>query len=320
MTELIPSRDDNDDLMMGVILTLIGPLLMAGGLTDPDMVRLAARQAIDKYRIGGQADLLAVSQLVGFGLSALDSLRLAAGDVQEGMKIRLRGNANGLNRSWHRTNAVLVQQRQDPDRDFGAAPDWAAIQSDADEAAGQAELMAALEETSSRVQAAKAQPRAGQDATARQPDAEAPPRPEPPEPADCAPVIEAPAGPAESERACGARTAGARTGGTPGGSVAAPARMAPPVDLLSRWTAATASHAAVHHPVHAAEEQERKRCWASAMTQVAHECSTNLAHLPPMERRLERIRIDALTAAARTLTGDEDRPAVPKATPKTRAG
>ena len=43
----------------------------------------------------------------------------------------------------------------------------------------------------------------------------------------------------------------------------------------------------------------RTQTWAAAMTDVAAECSRNLAKLPPAQRKAEVIRIGALSEAAR---------------------
>lgn len=48
-------------------------------------------------------------------------------------------------------------------------------------------------------------------------------------------------------------------------------------------------------------ENDRKRTWANAMTDVAAECSRTLAKLPPGQRRVETIRISALSDIARHL-------------------
>ncbi len=45
-------------------------------------------------------------------------------------------------------------------------------------------------------------------------------------------------------------------------------------------------------------EQSRERIWASAMTDIAAECSRNLAKLSARDRRTELIRIKALSATA----------------------
>jgi hypothetical protein len=87
--------------MMTFILATLIPILMAGGLTEPQ-AREAAQQAI-----GTPNNLLETAQSVAFALTALDSLRLSApAEVSLRMKLRLRGNANALNRSAQRTAAA----------------------------------------------------------------------------------------------------------------------------------------------------------------------------------------------------------------------
>ncbi|WP_158921449.1 hypothetical protein [Acidisphaera sp. S103] len=181
--------------LMTFIVALLTPLLLTGGITDIDLARQAARQAIDAYDTAGNDQLVTVAQIVGFALASLDSLRLsAAPDRSVSMTLKLRGNANALNRAAQHSSAALDSQR----RDTRDSADHQAI-------------LATLEQTPTRLQ------------------------PTEPKPA-------------------------AKSGDT------------------------------------------RVQSWAGAMTDVAAECSRNLARLPPSQRRAEIIRIGALNEAAGHLT------------------
>jgi hypothetical protein len=171
--------------LLQVVLSFLTPLMLAGGIADPDLARRAAQQAIAAHQTG---PLLTIAQTVAFALAALDSLRLSAPpDLSPTMKLRLRGNANALNRSASRTAASL----------------------------------AAANLTTS-------------------------------------PASSSPGAPATQQAPTGA-------------------------------TAAT--------------DREDKLTWANAMTDVAAECARNLANLTPKQRHAETIRIAALHATARRLTG-----------------
>ncbi len=113
-----------DSPLMEFLLGILASLLTAGGLTDPATVQAAAREAIDAYAPRNHAELLTVTQIVGLSLTALDNLRLSMGpDVTSAMKLRLRGNANALNRLSLRHAGSLEKSRSavPPDR-TGQAP------------------------------------------------------------------------------------------------------------------------------------------------------------------------------------------------------
>jgi hypothetical protein len=85
-------------LMMFILAAVSS--IMTATLGDPQLARLAAREAIDAYRVRNQHAPMTIGQIVAFAAAGLDSLRLSMpADVSLSMKLRLRGNANGLNRS-----------------------------------------------------------------------------------------------------------------------------------------------------------------------------------------------------------------------------
>jgi hypothetical protein len=110
--------NDQPNPLMEFILRLLAPLLMAGSVTDLERARQAAVQAIEIYTARGQSELITIGQIVGFAITALDDLRLSMGpDLSLSMKLKLRGNANALNRSSLHATATLNQPRP--------APTWA---------------------------------------------------------------------------------------------------------------------------------------------------------------------------------------------------
>jgi hypothetical protein len=97
--------------LLGFVLNLLTPFLIAGGLTDPALARQAAEQAITE---AGNHQLLTTTQIVAFALASLDNLRLSLPrDLSLSMKLKLRSNANALNRASQKATATLQTQRRD---------------------------------------------------------------------------------------------------------------------------------------------------------------------------------------------------------------
>ena len=93
-----------DGSLMPFLLAVLTPFLTAGGILDPDLARQAATEAIAAY---GDRQLLTTGQVVAFALAALENLRLSAPpDLSLSMKLKLRGNANALNRSSQKASAT----------------------------------------------------------------------------------------------------------------------------------------------------------------------------------------------------------------------
>jgi hypothetical protein len=54
------------DHLLEVLLGILTPILMTGGVTDPGLARLAAQEAIAAGRTDAQASLMTIAQTVGF--------------------------------------------------------------------------------------------------------------------------------------------------------------------------------------------------------------------------------------------------------------
>jgi hypothetical protein len=84
------------------------------GADDLATRHIAALHAIDDYRARNHADLIAVAQIIGYGLAALGSLSLSmADDLSLSMTLRLRGNANACTRSAEHNRRAIRQNRDD---------------------------------------------------------------------------------------------------------------------------------------------------------------------------------------------------------------
>ena len=106
--------DSADHPLLDYLLAVLSAV-MAPALNDPALARRAAQQAIEAYQPQTGHELLAAGQILAFALTALDALRLAAPtDVSPSMKLKLRGNANGLNRAARDNTRILDTIRETP--------------------------------------------------------------------------------------------------------------------------------------------------------------------------------------------------------------
>lgn len=93
-------------MMMELALNLLTPFFTAAGLTDPALARQTAKETIAAYNAPDR--LLTVAQIITFALAAIDNLRLSLPeDLSLSMKLKLRGNANALNRASQKAAAGL---------------------------------------------------------------------------------------------------------------------------------------------------------------------------------------------------------------------
>ncbi|WP_158926491.1 hypothetical protein [Acidisphaera sp. S103] len=91
--------------MMDLVLALLTPFFAAAGLPDP---RQAAQETIAAYRTTNPDQLLTAVRVVTFALATIDNLRLSlTDDVSLSMKLKLRSNANALNRTSQKAADTL---------------------------------------------------------------------------------------------------------------------------------------------------------------------------------------------------------------------
>lgn len=104
--------DPADNPLLDFLLAVLASV-MAPALDDLALARRAAQQAIQAYQPQGTYELIATGQILAFAMTALEALRLAAPqDLSPSMKLKLRGNANSLNRAARDTTRILDQIRQ----------------------------------------------------------------------------------------------------------------------------------------------------------------------------------------------------------------
>jgi hypothetical protein len=108
------------DLLMHLITSLLAPMFLGVAGGDINFARMAAIETVTDYRAQNQAGLIAVVQIIAFGLAALGSLSLSmADDISVNMALRLRSNANACNRSAEQNRRALdksnAKQPDDPE-------------------------------------------------------------------------------------------------------------------------------------------------------------------------------------------------------------
>ena len=97
------------DILLQFIVTLLAPMFLTASCGDIGFARLAATHTIEAYRARNPADLVAVAQILAFGLAALGSLSMSMADgISMSMTLRLRGNANACNRSAQQNRGALT--------------------------------------------------------------------------------------------------------------------------------------------------------------------------------------------------------------------
>jgi hypothetical protein len=116
MTNLPTQTTAPSDFLLNFVVMLIAPIFLGVTGGDVALARMAALETINDYRARNHADLIAVAQIVGFGLAALGSLSLSmADDISLSMTLRLRGNAVSCNCAAEQNRkARLRVQAQEP--------------------------------------------------------------------------------------------------------------------------------------------------------------------------------------------------------------
>jgi hypothetical protein len=310
------------DVLIHLIVTFLTPMFLAVAGGDPRIARMAATEALYAYGTKNLADLIAIAQIIALGLAVLDSLgRSMADAVPDRLVLRLRGNATGLNRAAEQCRRTL-RSAQPKD----ATPFWLAADFDPEaerrrEDAVIAEVARATQRLAEVTAASAAAPAATPEAAAPAPQPAARPAPaaEPATattttaPTVATPVIATPVVAAPATAAPAAEPTAAPAVAAP--AVAAPATEPAPRPAAQPMPATAAAPAgtptkpaAPAAAIQITDAEYRRRAWASAMTDVARECTAELPHLPPAERRVASMRAAALSSVAQHLLSGEPLP------------
>jgi hypothetical protein len=269
--------------LLTLIVAILAPMFLGITAGDIGLARAVALETMNAHRTENRADLLAVAQIIAYGLAALGSLSLSmADDISLSMALRLRNNASALTRSAEKHRAALVRDHCDgwtddqPAFPMTSATGMVGEKENFSEAA----VVAALEAT--RKLAAETQARMAAAEQLRVQSAPSTPPPAPIATTVTAPVTAPVAAPVAAPAAAPAAA-----------PVTAPisAPMTPPVS---------------------AEERRNQMAWANAMINVAGDYTASLPNLPPLQHKTVSLRVAALVTTANDLLAGAPMPALPR--------
>jgi hypothetical protein len=137
------------EIVLHLVITFLTPMFLTCADGNAEIARLAAGNAVNAYAARNPTDLLAIAQVIAFGLAILDSLnRSMADDLPIALVLRLRANAASLGRLAEQCRrtlpAAVTQPHPDPTTDPEA------------ERQHQAETRADLARTEQRIAAVQA--------------------------------------------------------------------------------------------------------------------------------------------------------------------
>ncbi|HET6306569.1 MAG TPA: hypothetical protein VFG12_05255 [Rhodopila sp.] len=102
------------NLLLNLLVTLLAPIFLGVAEGNIDLARLAALETINDYRARNRIDLIAVAQVIAYGLATLASLsRSMEDDLSDSMTLRFRRNATACTRAAE-LNRRAIQSNQDP--------------------------------------------------------------------------------------------------------------------------------------------------------------------------------------------------------------
>nr|WP_294525480.1 hypothetical protein [uncultured Rhodopila sp.] len=136
-------------LLANLIIALLAPMFLWSCKGDVLLARRAAAETLGAYCATDNLTLIRAAKIVAFDLATLSSLSLSMfDDTPTTLALRLRGNANSLDRAAERNRAGLEQDR----RDAAMVAEVAGL-SDAD-------VLAAVKQAQRQVRQAQAEPQA----------------------------------------------------------------------------------------------------------------------------------------------------------------
>jgi hypothetical protein len=142
-----PSPASPDTSLVNLILALLTPMFLWSSAGDIRLARAAAAETLNAYRIANRLSLWTVAKIIAFDIATLSSLSQSMyEDISISLALRLRGNANGLDRSGERNRRALEQA------------DRSGVEDDTEDAvdAAIAEAQRMVEQAKARIQAAAA--------------------------------------------------------------------------------------------------------------------------------------------------------------------
>ena len=152
--------ETGSSVLLNAVIALLAPMFLWSTGGDVACARLAAMDTLAAYRATGPRSLITATTIIAFELAALWSLSQSMSDeISLSMTLRLRGNANSMDRAAERNRRTLEQ-----DCRIAGSPDLP----------NEAALEAAVAEAQTMVQQANARIRAAQPPQAPAPVVPAP--------------------------------------------------------------------------------------------------------------------------------------------------
>ena len=303
------------NLLLKLIVAVLAPMFLNVADGNAEHARMAALETInhDRVRSNG-ADLIAVAQIIAFGLAALSSLSQSmVEELAIGTALRLRGNANGLNRSADQIRKTLGQDHvaaRLPDPDHEAA------------------VVASVADTQKRLAAARAAVHAVTEAQAAVTQSAATSKPAPPNksiaarnpstvatthpPAPFVPPAPVTATPAAPAAAPSAPTMSAAESPAPHALPAAGRQITPATPPRLAGGGALPSGPSGPAGDRPLSDRQRQMLWAAAMSDVAREFTDSLPNLPRSERWAVSRKAAALSSCANHLIAGVNVPTIPE--------
>ena len=147
-----PEPVTGSSVLLNAVIALLAPMFLWSTGGDVAYARLAAMETLEAYRATGPRSLITATKIIAFELAALWSLSQSMSDeISLSMTLRLRGNANSMDRAAERNRQTLEQDcriAESPD-----LPNEAALE----EAVAEAQKM--VREANARIRASQ-QPQA----------------------------------------------------------------------------------------------------------------------------------------------------------------
>jgi hypothetical protein len=104
-----------DPAVLDTILAFLAPLFLGATGDDMQAARRAAKAMLDSYGARTNREIRLAALAIAFSFGALDALSRAASlDLPVNQVLRLRGNANALNRGAEQNEKRLEKQLQQP--------------------------------------------------------------------------------------------------------------------------------------------------------------------------------------------------------------
>jgi hypothetical protein len=145
------------DKLASLILALLTPMFLWSTAGDIRLAYAAAAGTVNEYRVTNRLSLFTVAKIIAFDIATLSSLSLSMyEDVDMVLALRLRGNANSLDRSAERNRRLLEEQGRTAST--GPSAEAAAAEAQRRAGAAKARMHAATETLPTATPATVAEP------------------------------------------------------------------------------------------------------------------------------------------------------------------